>query len=174
MIDPITVVYYIRNTGLTLNADLALMDNMELTGSCVELKCGAHRLACWVETRSSQARVLSWKRGATQARVLRSSATVAFSTERDPHVCCWWSVNLVFELKCDPRIDMRPASEAFSSVIFRQPTEGKITHAYKEATLQIPESIMVYKQLIQSLSHLSAKLDILKYSKTRLMLALVV
>jgi len=35
----------------------------------------------------------------------------------------WWSPTLAFVWKRDPRISMRPAFEALSSVIFRQPIE---------------------------------------------------
>jgi len=65
----------------------------------------AHRLARWVETHSSQARVLSWKRGATQTCVLRRSATIVFSIERYPRVCCWWRATFAFVLKRDPRVE---------------------------------------------------------------------
>jgi len=66
LIDPVTAVCYIKNAGLALDTNLILMK-----------KRRAHRLACLVETRSSQ------------ACVLRSSATVVFSTKCDPCDCCW-------------------------------------------------------------------------------------
>jgi len=75
----------ISNTSLALNADLALTLRRGPHRLVSELECGAHRLALKMKREATQAFILMLKRD-LEVRVLKSSTTIAFGTERDPRV----------------------------------------------------------------------------------------
>ena len=124
-------VYYSRNMGLT-GREPRFDGKTRGSQAHVVLERGVHRLALKLKMRllrlaialkceATQACILMLKRD-REFRVLKRNTTIAFGTECDP--CVVFCTIFAFELKCDPRVDMRLAFEALSSVIFRQPTNS--------------------------------------------------
>ena len=78
-------VSYNRNAGLALDADLTLILKRGAQRLASVLEHGAHRLGLKLKREATQACILMLKCD-PEVRVLKSSMTIAFGTERDPRV----------------------------------------------------------------------------------------
>jgi len=101
--------------------------NAEHTDSRLKLKREASQVCVCIKTGSYADLRFNIKKQLWGVHKMKSNDHRVWHKTRHPHRICW-SATSTFELKRDPCVDVKPAFESLSSVIFKQPTYIEYHH----------------------------------------------